>query len=141
MDSDVEIDLELERKVDKATQSTPPTPNKQHALSPTSSQANLLPLPANSKPKEKHPSYDKLDREHKRRQKSKQKQPQERSSMQQRDSMVTLHPATMAEATTQTLPHSSEEDELKQLEQKPEEQQKEQQKEQQGNLTKTDTKN
>ncbi|XP_064555367.1 neuropathy target esterase sws isoform X2 [Drosophila montana] len=150
MDSDVEIDLELERKADKATQSTPPTPNKKQALSPTPSQANLLPvLPPSHKTKEKNPSYDKLDREHKRRQKSKQKQP-ERSSMQHRDSMVTLHPATMAEATTQTVLHSSEEDDVKQLQQEPkpgpksEEQQKEQQdqqEQQQGNITKTDTKN
>lgn len=98
LDSDVEIDLELERKVDKSTQSTPPTPNKKHPSTPTSSQGNLMHLPLSMKAKDRIQILDKLDREHKRRQKSKHK----RDRSVQRESKAALHPAAMTEATTQT---------------------------------------
>lgn len=42
MDSDVELDLELERKVDKATQSNSPTPSKRGTLSPTFNSSKLV---------------------------------------------------------------------------------------------------
>lgn len=42
MDSDVELDLELERKVDKATQSNSPTPSNRGTLSPTFDSRKLV---------------------------------------------------------------------------------------------------
>ncbi|XP_034489776.1 neuropathy target esterase sws isoform X2 [Drosophila innubila] len=114
MDSDVEIDLELERKVDKATQSTPPTPTKRSALTPTPSRTNLVAVPFNNSDS----VLKQLDRD------QAQQQPQDEDQDQdeeqkldetlQRDSNVTLQAAAvMAEATTQTAPPSSEEDEPK----------------------------